>query len=739
MKKLFELDKVRLCSGVFSDAQKVGSEYLKRREPDRLLAPCYIAAGKKPRAERYGGWESREIAGHSLGHWLSASAAMYAATKDAELYKKLEYAVSELAALQDEDGYVGGVNKSALLNVFGGNFEVGGFSLAGIWVPWYSLHKIYAGLLDVYSYTEMEQALDVVEGMLDFAAEGLGRMSAADIERMLVCEHGGMNEVFAIGYELLKKPEYLAAAEKFTDMRVIAPLADGRDELTGMHANTQIPKVLGAEKIASVSERFSAFAGAADFFLETVLEHRSYSMGGHGNHEHFTPTDTEPTGVETCETCNSYNILKLISRRFLRTGNAAEFDAYERILYNHILAAQEPETGMKCYFMSTKPGHFKVYSTPYDAFWCCVGTGMESPALYGRDIYAYEGDTLYINLFIPSEVDFDGSRIELLGDFPYTGQMKAILKSGTGKRIAVRIPVWAERMSSDTEYTVRDGYMVFNSELTEKGISWNMPRKTAIYRAKGKPERISFFYGPILLAGAMGRESFPGTDFLDDHMALHHYTTPDEVKLIAGEELRIEPVDEEKMVFELPRELTSNNCPMQLVPYFSLHHERYTLYWEIADRKQLELEKSTESEYDVLDEIECGRQQSEIEHKYIAENSETGYFAPADRSYRAAFGGGEFGYELKASPDEELVLAVDYWGGDDSLWLDGKLLQRRFLVASDGMVLAHEYLSFSEEKIKTHLYPLAKTKNDALKIKFIPENEQSLAGGVFGIRLLKKA
>lgn len=441
------MNNVKLLDGMFKQSQDKGKEYLLYLDLDRLIAPCYEAAGQKPKKPRYGGWEAKEIAGHSIGHWLSAASSMYAATGDIELKNRLEYAIDELSFVQsfDSSGYVSGFSRDCFDQVFSGEFHVEHFSLGGSWVPWYSIHKIYAGLIDTYTLTGNEKALQVVVKLADWAKNGLANLNDDQFQKMLICEHGGMNEAMADLYRITGNNDYLELAKRFCHKAILDPLSKGIDDLEGKHANTQIPKVIGSAKLYNLTGDIY-YRNIAEFFWNKVVQDRSYVIGGNSINEHFGPEHSEKLGKTTTETCNTYNMLKLTELIYQWEHRTEYIDFYEKALYNHILASQDPDSGMKTYFVSTEPGHFKVYCTPDDSFWCCTGTGMENPARYTRNIYYQEGDQLYVNLFISSQIELQNKKVILKQEtsFP-TGEctkLTFIQANGIKMDLHIRIPYW---------------------------------------------------------------------------------------------------------------------------------------------------------------------------------------------------------------------------------------------------------------------------------------------------------
>ena len=452
--ELFPLNAVRLLDGPFKHAQDTNLRYLLAHDADRMLAPFRREAGLEMKAEPYGNWESMGLDGHSAGHYLTALALSYAATGDAEAKRRLDDMVDELAEIQDANGngYVGGVPNSDEVwsSLASGDLKVTGFGLQDAWVPWYNVHKTYAGLRDAYLLADNEKAKDVLVGFADWALELTGQLSDEQMQQMLDAEHGGMNEVLADVAAITGDDKYLAFARRFSHRDILDPLIEGRDDLTGKHANTQIPKVIGFERIAH-------FEGGADWhaaavrFWETVVDGRSVAIGGNSVDEHFNnPDDFGPmlesrTGPETC---NTYNMLRLTADLFTAEPEAAYADYYERAVYNHILSSQHPETGGYVYFTPMRPRHYRVYSQAEQAFWCCVGSGFENHAKYGRFVYGHAGDDdLFVNLFIASELDWAdrGVTVRQETSFPDEPSTTLTLEMEAPATFAlnVRHPAWA--------------------------------------------------------------------------------------------------------------------------------------------------------------------------------------------------------------------------------------------------------------------------------------------------------
>ncbi len=375
----FPLSDVRLLDSPFKQAMERDEAYLLSLDPNRLLSGFRKEAGLTPKAPTYGGWESQGIAGHTLGHYLSACSLMYQSTGDARFANRVRYIVSELAECQkaNGNGYVAAIPNGKVIfsGIQQGNIKSADFSLNGGWVPWYTLHKEFAGLIDAYQLCTNTQALEVVTDLANWAEATTKNLTDEQWQRMLVCEQGGMNESLANLYAITGNTNYLALAKKFYHVAVMEPLARGEDTLNGLHSNMQIPKVIGAARIYELTGD-THFADIANFFWADVAQNRSYVIGGNGDNEHFFPTNqfSRHLSAAAAETCCTYNMLKLTRHLFEWHPSAVAMDFYERALYNDILASQDPETGMFVYLMSLNPGGFKTYSTPEDSFWCCVPT-----------------------------------------------------------------------------------------------------------------------------------------------------------------------------------------------------------------------------------------------------------------------------------------------------------------------------------------------------------------------------
>jgi uncharacterized protein len=760
MTKLLEaVNNVTLLDGIFKESQDKGKEYLVYLDVDRLMAPCYEAAGQEAKKPRYGGWESTGIAGHSVGHWLSAAATMYSVTKDSILLQKLEYAVDELAYVQslDGEGYVSGFPRKCFDITFTGDFQVDNFGLAGGWVPWYSIHKIYAGLIDTYNLTGNKKALEVVIKLADWAKKGTDHLTDEQFQRMLICEHGGMNEAMADLYLITKNQDYLNLAIRFCHQAILEPLAKQTDELQGKHANTQIPKVIGAAKLYEITgvEKYRVMA---EFFWNQVTRHRSYVIGGNSNAEHFGPQDTEELGITTTETCNTYNMLKLTEHLFHWTKRSEYMDYYEKALYNHILASQDPDSGMKTYFVSTQPGHFKVYCSPDNSFWCCTGTGMENPARYPRNIYYRNNRDLYVNLFISSKIELDGTTLVQETNFPESDKTTLTFEKATGEvsTVYIRVPVWAEGPvtitinGQDVRCDCENGYLALQRHwATDDKVEVHIPMGLHLSHTQNDPRKAAILYGPVVLAGALGREQFPETDILGDHLKLNNHPLIDVPSLITGESDISKWVklvqDAEPLTFETEAIGQPGNVRVTLIPFYKLHHQRYTLYWNIMEEETYrtfvdsEKEEADRLRAITVDVVNPHEQQPEVEHSIKKENSRSGYFNLFNKGWRDTFGEGFFSYEMAVLPDKPIYLLVSYNGYDNTMHIDGKAYERDFGIFVDDTLIAEVSLRGEQPgKLFEVIYDIPQqltNGKEKAEVKFASQ-EGKMAGGVYEVRIV---
>ncbi|MFO8012509.1 MAG: glycoside hydrolase family 127 protein [Phycisphaerae bacterium] len=754
----FPLERVRLLDSPFKTAMEINRAYLLRLDPDRFLWPYHERAGLPPKGERYGGWAKKDCVGQMSGHYLSACSLMHASTGDPELKKRVDYMVAEIAKVQAEhgNGYAGPVRPEVWETTFSGRIKVHKWGLGGGYVPWYVLHKTYAGLIDAYTCTGNTQALDVARQFVDWAKKGTDKLTDDQFQKMLRCEHGGMNEAMANLYALTADPNHLALAGRFDHKQIFGPLEAERDELHGKHANTQLPKIVGAARLYELTGE-ERYATIARFFWDRVVETRSYAPGGVDFHEHFR-AQGEEAGEEakflnwdSCETCCVYNMLKLTRHLFGWRPDARYMDYYERALYNHILGSQDPASGGVTYFYSLRPGHFKIYSTPFDSMWCCVGTGMENHSKYGETIYYHDENTLWVNLFIPSELDWKEKGVTVRQETRFPREQTTTITISTNMprafAVRIRVPYWAtpgaEVWVNGRKETVDappQSYVILSRTWKEGDtIEVRLPMRVRLYRARDDRNLGVVMFGPLVLAGELGREGVP------ENLACAHN------KQYSGAPVPMVPVlvtdagDPaswvKRTVGEDLRFRTQNvgkPADVSLIPLHRMHHQRYTVYWRLLtqdewlkEKAAREAEERRRKELDArtVDVVtpEAGLERA---HHQQGERSHAG--AAFGRRWRDARGGGWFSYDMKVLPDRPVHLIVTYWGGDSG--------NRVFDILIDGRKIATQTLKApkpGEFTDVTYAVPADLTKGRRRVTVRFQADPGAWAGGVFGCRIVR--
>lgn len=591
---------ITLLSSVFSQSEKIGREYLDGVDIDRLLSPVFEAHNMPApnNAKRYGGWERKSannwekspetfsLAGHSLGHFLSALSECYAKSGDEKLKQKILYIVSQLESVQSnaKSGYIGGCKENCFTELFDKNLT----SWAeGYWVPWYNLHKIFKGLTDAYSVTEDQTVLRVLLRFADWACDGLSDFSDEDFEKMLEYEHGGMNEVFANLYRITKNEKYLYFAEKFTHKKLFRFLLKDEDKLDGWHANTQIPKVTGMAAIyAAAPEAYKEYRTAAENFWRFVTQDRSYAIGGNSDKEHFEKKGKETLSKKTCESCNTYNMMRLCEYLFSFKQKSEYFDWYENALLNHILAQQD-ESGAKMYFVSLLQGHHRTYEKKYKSWWCCTGTGMENPEKYENNIFFFDGSTLYINLYIPSRLETDGISLEINTDYPYSDKINIAVKRNTEiDSLKLRIPEFSHKAAAirhgAKEFReIEKGYFTVSNIKGGDTVELTLPMEITEYKSREK-DVCALKYGPVTLCAPLGKITDKVSEYISNELLIDDITVEYPSLLLNGKsaETCVEISDRKKLIFKIPAKNSTLGTPIILKPFFETRHEFYTVYFD---------------------------------------------------------------------------------------------------------------------------------------------------------------
>ncbi|HVY73553.1 MAG TPA: glycoside hydrolase family 127 protein [Puia sp.] len=606
--RLFPLQEVSLLAGPFKDAQLADMRYMLALDPDRLLAPYLKEAGLTPKKPSYGNWENTGLDGHIGGHYLSALSFMYAATGNPELNRRLDYMLKELKRCQDKigTGYLCGTPGGIAMwkDIAQGKIIADTFSLNGKWVPLYNLHKVLAGLRDAYLVGGKPLAKQMLIRLTDYIDQVSHQLSDTQIQTMLISEQGGLNEVFADVAAITGEQKYLVLARRYSHRMLLNPLMQQRDELDGLHANMQIPKAVGFERIAQL-DGDTAYAGAARFFWQTVTANRTVAIGGNSVNEHFNKVSDYQLLIGSIagpETCNTYNMLKLTRELYVSEGRPAYLDYYERALFNHILSSEHPTRGGFVYYTSMRPRQYRVYSQPQECMWCCVGSGMENHGKYGELIYSYKNNDLFVNLFIASRLNWKekGLVVSQQTRFPdeETTRLRIEAAQPHSFSIHIRYPVWVNAGQLEVKVngtilpvTAGPDAWVSIHRIWKKGdlIEVHLPMKLTTESLPGSAEYIAFLHGPIVLAAKTDttlHDRFVGDGNQWGGYRATGKTFPlDSMPMVIAHDA--DPASYLKPVAGKPQTYTAPGLihpaefgSLELIPFYKLHDARYVIYWK---------------------------------------------------------------------------------------------------------------------------------------------------------------
>ncbi len=739
----FPLEAVRLLPSPFLDAVEANRRYLHQLEPDRLLHNYRKHAGLPPRGEPYGGWEADTIAGHSLGHYLAACALMHAQTGDGVCRERALYVVAELALCQEAagDGYVAGFTrrrgevvedgKLLFAELLRGDIRAAGFDLNGCWVPFYNWHKLFSGLFQAHRHCGSTAALGVATRLAGYIGGIFDRLEDGQVQQILDCEHGGINHSFAELYHRTGELRWLALAERLRHRKVLDRLAAHEDVLPNLHANTQIPKVLGLARLHELRGD-PGNAVAARFFWDKVTREQSYVIGGNADREYFQAPFAISKHIteQTCESCNTHNMLELTRHLYSWRPAAHYFDFYERAHFNHILAQQNPATGGFAYMVPLLSGSAREFSKPFDDFWCCVGTGMESHSKHGESIFWQAGDRLLVNLYIPSRLDWkeQQAEIELATEYPFGKHVELKFVSAPPRPLEVllRVPSWCDspslaRSGEKLPSAVADGYIALRRTFAAGDVlRLELPRRPRLESTPDDPGVVALLDGPLVLAADLGAAAEPfdgvapalvGADLIAD------------LKPVRGEQLAYRS--------------RAAGRPRQLIfrPFYSQYERRTAVYFRrFGDqdwKRHLADEAAAAAAAQALDArsvdfLILGDETSEAAHRLVAKISYPVVYR--GRPGRDARTGGYFEVTFRAEP-HPLELQATYWGEER---------KRFFHILVDGQRIASERLEAEAPgEFFTRTYPLPETGKNEIVVRFEPEPGHS-AGPVFGCRLLRR-
>ncbi len=783
----FWLGDVTLLDGPLKKARDLNVRTLLQYDCDRLLAPYRKEAGLEPKAKAYPNWDGLD--GHVGGHYLTAMA-MNAAMGNEECRQRMEYMISELQACADANvknhpewgrGYVGGMPDSERI---WSNFKKGDFGVySGAWAPFYNLHKMFAGLRDAWTYCGNEQAKKLFLGFCDWAIDLTAGLSDEQMERMLGNEHGGMNEVLYDAYCISGCQEkYLDVAKRFSHRRLLTPMMQRVDCLDNMHANTQVPKVVGFERISNHSGNES-YHEAAQFFWDIVTGQRSLAFGGNSRREHFPSKDACMdfiNDIDGPETCNTNNMLKLTELLHRRNPEARYADYYELALFNHILSSQHPEHGGYVYFTPARPRHYRNYSAPNEAMWCCVGTGMENHSKYGQFIYTRKGDNLFVNLYVASELNWKDKGFVLRQEtaFPYAETSRiTITEAPSGKAgnrtftLQVRYPGWVKPYDFQVKVNGKPvgtdlgvggfegvfGLVTGPSSYIPITRNWKkgdvvdieFPMYNYIRYLPNEPQYIALMHGPILLGMKTGTEDM--AHLIADDSRFGQYASGkklpvNEAPILVNDKIedianQLQPVAGKPLHFTLATKM-ENAIRNELQPFFEIHDSRYMMYWlalsENSYKSYLDNLARQEQERQALeartiDKVQPGEQQPETDHKMETDRSQTGN--TNDVFWRDARDGHYFSYLMQTAGRTDLQLRLMYWGVGEwkshefDIMIDDQLLRS---INNTGKYRVSEF------KYETYDIPAEMLQGKTqVRVKFVAKPGKQI-GEIYGVRLIKK-
>ncbi len=743
----FPLSAVRLRPSDFSRAVEVNRAYLMRLSPDRLLHNFHKFAGITPKAPVYGGWESDTIAGHTLGHYLSALALTHAQTGCAECATRAAYIIGELAKCQaaNGDGYVAGFTrkrkdgtvvdgKEIFPEIMRGDIRSAGFDLNGCWVPYYNWHKLYTGLFDVIDHIgPSEQAMAIATGLGGYIDKVFAALNDEQVQKLLACEYGGLNESFAELHARTGDARWLRLAERIYDKRNLDPLTQRQDQLANFHANTQVPKLIGLARLHEITGKPEQ-ATAARFFWEQVTRHHSYVIGGNADREYFSAPDTIAQHIteQTCEHCNTYNMLKLTRHLYGWQPDGALFDFYERAHLNHVMAQQEPVNGGFTYMTPLMTGTKRDFSArDGEEFWCCVGTGMESHAKHGESIFWTGDDALIVNLYIPADATWKerSATLGLETAYPFAGEatltFATLGKTGTFP-VALRVPGWAKGREvlvngKPADAASAGGYAIVTRRWKAGDtVTIRLPLDLRLESAPGDAQTIAVLRGPLVLAADLGR-------------ADGEWDKPDPA--MVGDDLlaTFSPVAAEEAQYATtglirPADLT-------FVPFYRQYDRRSAVYfkrftdaqWKVQEAAFLaEQARQKDLAARSVDVMHLGEMQPERDHALTSEISYPLVYR--GRNGRDARTGGFFEFAMAVKPGP-LILQATYWGDER---------KRSFDILIDNQRVATQTLEADKPGSffdVDYPVPQALTKGKTrVKVRFVPHDGNS-AGPVFGVRM----
>ena len=611
------------------------------------------------------------------------------------------------------------------------------------------MEKLFAGLRDAWRVAGASKGLRIAVRLADYLDGQMAHLNDTQMQRIMSCEFGGMNWVLADLYADTGDPRYLALSRRWDHRAILDPLSRGEDILPGKHANTQFPKISG------LAARYPFTGNTADrvtpeFFWDRVVNHHSYVTGGNSLGEHFGPPDhlDQRLAANTAETCNAWNMVRLTGLLFAIHPDPKYADFTERILWNHILAAQHPDTARICYFLPLASGYARQYESLYETFRCCTCSSFDSYARHGDSIYFHDADTLFVNLYLPSELNWRDKgvvvRQEIRSPFDEAVQFSITCPTPVRLRLALRCPHWAtEGMSASINGQPQPfaglpgNYLVLDRQWRSGDrVGLRLPLPLRLESMPDNPHRVAFFKGPILLAGDLGPVNDPAEDNADDVPVI-----------VAGQRPPAEwlkPSSEGGGAFEFQLAGVGRPKDATLRPFFNLHDRRYAIYWECVSEgewttrqatRKADQERRAALDARTIDRVEIGVPASEEAHQLKETHSNTGFGAYGQylKTRWRDSGNGWFSYQLKVSPEQPTELLCTYWGGEQGA--------RQFDILVDGQVVATDSLGSTkpgEFYDHAHLIPIELTRGRRQVVVRFQPKPGNIAGGLFGLRTMRQ-
>jgi hypothetical protein len=650
---------------------------------------------------------------------------------------------------------------------------------------------MYAGLRDAWLYCGNMEAKRLFLCFCDWAIDLTADLTNAQMERMLDNEHGGMNEVLADAYAMTQQPKYLFAAMRFSHRRLLTPMSQRQDCLDNMHANTQVPKVVGFERISELaclypmkycwladngdkicgSTNFEPYHEAANYFWDIVTGERSLAFGGNSRREHFPSKEAcidFVNDIDGPETCNTNNMLKLTENLHRRNPEARYADYYELATFNHILSSQHPEHGGYVYFTSARPRHYRNYSAPNEAMWCCVGTGMENHGKYGQFIYTHVGDALYVNLFVSSELNWREKGLVLRQEtaFPYAETSRITIQDVRGKKsevrkLLVRYPGWVKPGQFSVKVngkpvdiiTGPSSYIAIDRQW-KKGdvVDIEFPMHNSIKYLPNVPQYIALMHGPILLGSKTGTEDL--AHLVADDSRFGQYASGkklpiDQAPILVNGKIddiveQIKEIDGKPLHFVLETKVVNGepNKAYELQPFFEIHDSRYMIYWlalsednykgYLDDLAKQEQERQA-LEARTVDKVQPGEQQPETDHKMETDRSSTGN--TNDVFFRDARDGHYFSYLMQTGGETDLTLRLQFWGQDE--W---RTCEFDIMIDDQLMCSVNNTHRWRTSQFKYEVFDIPAEMlqgKQQVRVKFVAKPGKQI-GEIYGVRLIKK-